>query len=187
MNNLSTYSAEETANTNPECARQRAENLAIMGARSVLELCVGPSLRALEKAYADFDIQVTGNDIDLRWPLHYPNGRWLVGDALAVDWRGFDAVVFAPPLSAGCSGRREDALMINKVSPGYRAFMKRPHHGIRCMVLPARALATPVDRGQLHALLAAVQGADVVPLTAGARKIRKYVDVYWKEAARVDS
>src|SRR5512146_1716358 len=62
--NTSILSDDETARTDPECALQRAENLAVMGVESVLELCVGPSLRVLEAAYAQHGIVATGNDID---------------------------------------------------------------------------------------------------------------------------
>lgn len=163
---------------------QRAENLAVLGAKRVLELCVGPSLKALEKAYGAFGISVVGNDLDPRWSSYYPAGRWVIGDALSVSWDGFDAVVFAPPLSRGCTGTRADALHIDDVRPGYREFMKRTHQGIKCAVLPARSLATPIDREQFHRLLSAIPDADVVQLTAGNRKIRKYVDVYWKEMSK---
>jgi hypothetical protein len=179
--NLSTVSNEQTARTNIECAYQRAENLAVLGVRSVLELCAGPSLKALEEAYSFYNINVTGNDIDPRWKDYYPDGKWLIGDCLKVNWDAYDAVVFAPPLSKGCSGKREDALKISQIFPRYRDFMWKLYDGIRCMVLPARSLSTFADRNEFFRLLGTIDRAEVVPLHAGARKIRKYVDVYYRD------
>lgn len=181
MHNTSVVDDCSTARTRPECAAQRAENLAVLGARRVLELCVGPSLCVLEGAYGAHGIDVTGNDIDRRWRLLHPSGRWLTGDAMAVTWQGFDAVVFAPPLSRGCTGRREDALSVSEVVPGYDGFLRRfaaSEARIGVMVLPARSIATRRDRTELHALLSRVPEAHVVPLCAGHRKTVKYVDVY---------
>lgn len=64
MFNTSILDNKQTANTHYICAKQRAENLYSLGAKSVLELCVGPSLSVLEKAYKKYEISVTGNDID---------------------------------------------------------------------------------------------------------------------------
>lgn len=181
MHNTSVVDDDSTARTRPECAMQRAENLAVLGTRRVLELCVGPSLRVLGAAYGAHGIEVTGNDIDRRWPSLHPRGRWLVGDAMAVPWHGFDAVVFAPPLSRGCTGRREDALRVSEVVPGYAGFISRLaacDARIGVMVLPARCVATRRDRAELHSLLSLVPGAHVVPLVAGPRRTVKYVDVY---------
>lgn len=175
--NLSTLDDHATARTDPEAALQRAENLAILGVRSVLELCVGPSLRVLEAAYARVGISCVGNDIQRRWREYYPQGRWVLGDALTVDWSPFDAVVFAPPVTRGCTGKRVDALRIDEVFPRYDDFLARPYAGVRAMVLPARALATRWDREQMHALIGS-RSVEVVPLTSGRRRIRKYVDVY---------
>ncbi len=177
MLNLSRLSDDATARTDPEAALQRAENLAVLGARSVLELCCGPSLRVLEKAYAQHDITCHGNDIERRWREYYPDGRWVLGDALSVDWSGFDAVVFAPPVTRGCTGRRADALRIGEVFPRYTDFLDRPFDGIKVMVLPARALATGYDRSEMHALIGG-RSVEIVPLTSGRRSIRKYVDIY---------
>lgn len=181
MPNLSRLSDDETARTDPECASQRAENLAVLGVRSVLELCVGPSLRVLEEAYARHGIVAHGNDLDRRWVRYHPGGRWVVGDALEVDWTPYDAVVFAPPVTRGCTGRRADALRIDQVLPGYREFMARPYSGYRVMVLPARSIATSEDRREYYALLSAISVPyDAVPLVAERRRIRKYVDVYYR-------
>lgn len=180
--NTSRLSDSETARTDPDCARQRAENLAILGAKSVLELCVGPSLRTLEAAYSHHDIQVTGNDIDVRWQRYYPQGKWVIADAFRVDPSPFDAVVFAPPVTRGCTGRRADALRIPDVEPGYDRFILHMmgFNGICVMVLPARAMATREDRREMHELLGRIGSPyEVVPLHAERRMIRKYVDVYF--------
>lgn len=177
VNNLSVLDDDMTARTSPEAALQRAENLAVLGARTVLELCAGPSLMVLERAYAQHGIYVVGNDIDQRWIDYYPKGSWVRGDALQVDWSPFDAVVFAPPLSKGCTGKRDDALRVSEVVPRYEDFLSRPYRGWRVMVLPGRALATRDDRREVYDLIEDRQ-AEVVPLTSGRRKIRKYVDVY---------
>jgi hypothetical protein len=177
--NLSRVEDEATARTDPECALQRAENLAVLGVRSVLELCVGPSLRSLEEAYGRFGIRCDGNDVDPRWRDYHPDGRWLLGDCFAVDWSPYDAVVFAPPLSRGCTGRREDSLRVEEVLPRYADFVARPYGGLRVMVLPARSLSTREDRRQFHRLVDWLP-ADVVELTSGPRRIRKYVDVYFE-------
>jgi len=182
--NTTTVAEVETASTDPRCALQRAENLAILGTRSVLELCVGPSLRVLERAYASLGIHVVGNDIDRRWIEYYPRGEWIHGHAFEADWSPFDTVVFAPPLSRGCSGTREDSLRVDEVYPSYEEFMAVPFVGLRCMVLPARSLSTSLDRTEFNRLLSLIPGHyDVVPLTAGDRGIRKYVDVYYRSAA----
>lgn len=179
--NISQETDDETARTSDECAQQRAEHLATLGARNVLELCVGPSLRTLATAYGWYGIYVTGNDIDPRWQRAYPSSRWIIGDALALGWAPFDTVVFAPPLTAGCTGRREDALRIEQITPSYRDFLAKPFDGLRVMVLPARALATADDRRELYALLALIDGPyDLIALTAGRRQIRKYVDIYFR-------
>jgi hypothetical protein len=174
-------SNDATAKTCADCAHQRAENLAILGAKSVLELCVGPSLIMLEKAYAVHGIKVTGNDIDPRWQKFHPRGNWLIGDALQLQFDPFDAVVFAPPLSAGCTGKREDALMINEVFPKYTSFLNSLNgfKGLAVMVLPGRSLSTSRDRSQFYELMSKL-GSDyeVVSLTAGKRNITKYHDVY---------
>lgn len=182
--NLSSFSDDATAKTREECARQRIENLNILGVKHVLELCVGPSLKILEKLGAKAGIKVTGNDIDPRWQRSHPHGQWIMGDALSVSYRPFDAVVFAPPLSKGCSGRREDALQIEEVCPSYGAFLKKAtaETKILVLVLPGRSLSTASDRRQLHKLLAHVsslgRSAELIPLTAGTKKLTKYVDLY---------
>lgn len=169
-----------TASTREECARQRATHLAVMGARDVLELCVGPSLETLERAYGEKGLRVTGNDIDTRWRRFYPKGRWVMGDAMSVPYDGFDAVVFAPPLSEGCLGTREASLSVDQVRPSYRDFLQRVKgfRGVVTLVLPGRSLSTRHDRKQLFALTSTLPSCEVVPLTSGRRQVTKYVDVY---------
>lgn len=181
--NTSILSDDETARTDPECALQRAENLAVLGVRSVLELCAGPSLRTLEEAYARHGISVVGNDIDPRWARYHHQGRWEIGDALSIDPSPFDAVVFAPPVTRGCTGRRADALRIGEVEPGYDRFLLSMtgwgYDGTIVMVLPARSIATSEDRREFHGLVDSLGVPyEVVPLHAERRRIRKYVDVY---------
>jgi hypothetical protein len=185
--NLSILDDDRTARTDPDCAFQRAATLGCLGVKSVLELCVGPSLRVLEEMYARYNIVAAGNDIELRWKRYYPEGRWIIGDALTVDWSPFDAVVFAPPVTRGCTGRRDDSLRISEVLPRYTDFLSRPFPGVKVMVLPARATATSEDRREMHELLASAYDAThevaVIPLKSGRREIRKYVDVYIYNAA----
>jgi len=182
MANISKFGDNSTANTCLECASQRAENLAILGVKTVLELCVGPSLRVLEEQYAKYGIQVSGNDIDPRWQEFYPKGRWMVGDATKLNTSGFDAVVVAPPLSRGCSGKREDSLSIEQVTPSYYSFLQL-RNPVVAFVLPGRTLSLRDDRRALHRLLGALAGqseggarrVEVVPLR---KKVVKYVDLY---------
>jgi hypothetical protein len=101
--NTTSLSLDKTARTCEECAGLRAENLAILGVRKVLELCVGPSLRVLERAYRGQGIECWGNDVDIRWKHYYESGKWIIGDALSIDVRGFDCCVFAPPVTRGCT------------------------------------------------------------------------------------
>ena len=181
MINVSTVDNDSTARTCPECAAQRAENLAALGARSVLELCCGPSLKTLEDAYKKYGIKVTGNDIDFRWKNYYRKGRWLICDAMAIDTSEFDAIVFAPPLSRGCTGKREDSLSALEVTPSYSDFIKKGVGArITVMVLPGRLLATAKDRQQYHHLLSRLdikKHFDLMPLTSGRRKTIKYYDL----------
>jgi hypothetical protein len=173
--NISEFSDYQTAHTDPTCATQRAENLSILGIKSVLELCVGPSLRDLENEYHKFGIEVTGNDIDPRWKEFYPKGKWIIGDATKVDTSGFDAVVIAPPLSKGCSGRREDSLSLDKVCPSYYNFLHM-RNKVMVFVLPGRTLSIREDREQLHKFLSCLTGkVEIVPLK---KKVVKYLDVY---------
>lgn len=186
--NVSSVTSAATARTNKEAAFIRAENLAILGASNVLELCVGPSLETLEKAYSAYGIKVTGNDIETKWKDYYPKGNWLIGDALKQNYNQFDSVVFAPPLSRGCTGKREDSLSIDDVTPSYYKFLFEilieNYTGNIVLVLPARCMSTKRDKEQLYKLLSFIYNnnltCDVVQLKCGRRSIRKYVDMYLK-------
>jgi hypothetical protein len=173
--NISQYSDEKTARTCELCAYQRAENLSILGAKSVLELMVGPSLKTLERYYNQFNISVIGNDIDPRWQRYYPNGQWIIGDATKINSNNFDAVVIAPPLSKNCSGKRDDALSIDDVVPSYYNFLNLKSQ-IKVFVLPAKTLSIRKDRNQSYKFLSHLSGkVEIVPLK---NKIVKYIDVY---------
>lgn len=191
--NISTVGDEKTARTNPASALQRAENLSVLGARGVvLELCAGPSLRTLEEAYKKFGFSCIGNDIDPRWKRQYQEGDWLIGNCLEIPWDGKKSlvdttVVFAPPLSKGCTGKREDSLRPDQVTPSYREFLnefnRRKHKGIAALVLPGRAWNH--NRRELHQIIimaakacAAYRGVEVVPLYDERKRVVKYVDVY---------
>lgn len=181
--NLSKFSTDATARTRPTCALQRLQNLVCLGSEKVLELCVGHSLEVFDEAAKKLGIEVTGNDFDSQWKSFYPTGRWIMGDAIGISWEGFDSVVFAPPLSRGCSGTRADSLMINQVSPGYDKFLSRAlveTPRVAVLVLPARSLATRQDRDEYYKLLAATRQVwlNVEPIPLVADVIRKYVDVY---------
>lgn len=172
--NISQFSDHQTANTNYTCALERACNLSILGCKRVLELCVGPSLSVLERAYKEYNIDVIGNDIDPRWQKYYPKGKWIVGDAKVIDKSGFDAIIVAPPLSRGCSGRREDSLSLEQVLPSYYDFLNL-NTKIIVYVLPGRTLSVKEDRKQLYRFLSYVNLIEVVPLK---NKVIKYIDVY---------
>lgn len=179
--NVSITSNVATAKTRNKCAEQRAENLAILGVKSVLELCVGPSLRPLEAAYKAVGISVvTGNDIESRWRDYYPEGSWIIGDARTVDTSAYDAVVFAPPLSKGCTGTRADSLSVDEVFPPYTEFLNLKNKVV-VLVLPGRTLSVKNDKPQLHRLLSRLHESrvgtniEVVPLKD---KVTKYVDIY---------
>ena len=177
MLNLSKFTNNETARTCEPCSYQRAENLSLLGVKSVLELCVGPSLKQLEMAYREFNITVTGNDIDPRWKDYYPGGKWIVGDATEVKTAGFDAVVVAPPLSKNCSGRREDSLSLEQVFPRYDQFINLKNKVV-VFVLPGRTLSLKEDKKQLYGFLSKLNGKiSVIPLKD---KVTKYVDVYFE-------
>lgn len=185
--NLSAFSDASTATTREECARQRVENLCALGARSSLELCVGPSLRTIAELGAKAGLHVAGNDIDPRWREFYPRGSWIIGDALAIDYDGYDAVVFAPPLSRGCSGKREDALRIDDVEPRYTAFLDRVAREDRLLVmtLPGRSWSTRQDRAKFHCIVRRCETTGrrvhAVALTIRPKKLVKYVDIYMEK------
>jgi hypothetical protein len=176
--NTSVVDDTSTANTKLVCAKQRAENLFVLGVKNVLELCVGPSLKVLEQAYSEYNINVFGNDIDKRWVKYYPTGNWIIGDALSLDYSRFDCLIYAPPLSQGCTGTRADSLRISQVTPKYDDFISASKNfaGVRCLVLPGRSLATKEDRKDFHALTFQFQKFEVIPLTN--KGVVKYYDLY---------
>lgn len=183
MNNISKFSDLATANTCLSCAEQRAQNLASLGVKTVIELCVGPSLAVLESVYRKQNITVTGNDIDSRWKEYYPRGKWIIGDARKIEthaMRAYDAAVVAPPLSSGCSGRREDALSLSQVQPAFESFLSLPNK-VHVYVLPGKTLSIRKDRSELYAFLNKIKSkypnslVEVIPLK---NKVTKYVDVY---------
>lgn len=194
--NTTQYDLDKTAKTSEVIAKQRAENLYALNIKSVLELCVGPSAVILEKEYSKYRIQSIFNDIDSRWrDFYYLNKNkkphivdyiWRIGNCLNIRWTT-QAVVFAPPLSNGCSGRREDSLMINDVTPSYNEFLKefkyRSQHGmfpiLGVLVLPARSIATKEDRKQFYHLLQTILSMGFnFEIVEMYDKVRKYIDVY---------
>ncbi len=183
--NLSQVSDERTARTSAYCAQQRAENLAALGCHNlvVTELCVGPSLETLIKAYAKVGLTCWGNDIDPRWKELYPSNNWLIGNCLDIYWS--KVVVFAPPLSKGCDGTRESSLRAEKVRPSYQDFLdelqRRQFKGWAVLVLPGRSW-TEDTRG-LHKMIAMASklgSFDYMPLKDERHRIAKYVDIYLK-------
>jgi hypothetical protein len=177
--NVSMFSNDKTANTVEDVARNRSQWLHSLGAKKVIELCVGPSLEVLENHYKEVGIECHGNDIDRRWQIYYPKGKWFIGNCFDISYLDYDVCIFAPPLSKGCSGKREDSLQIDQVFPKYTDFLKMPFKkGL--LVLPARSLSTREDRKQFYKLLstcAAVGKVEYRESLAGRRQIRKYVEV----------
>jgi len=188
MTNTSVVGDAQTAHTVQDVADARAHTLARLGVKNIVELCVGPSLRVLEHAYRTHGIQCWGNDIDERWRAFYPGGRWIIGDCFTISWpEETDAVVFAPPLSRGCTGCRDDALMIDQVVPRYVDFIRAlagKNVNFAVLVLPARSLATKQDRSQLAKLEQhLLDSPGVTQVTrrearSGRRQIRKYVELF---------
>ena len=179
--NISKFTDHQTAHTCLACAKQRAENLSLFGVESVLELCVGPSLKDLEHCYAEFGMNVTGNDIDPRWKRFYPRGKWILGDAIAIGQRhgsSFDAVVIAPPLSKGCSGKREDALSVDEVTPSFYSFIGIPAKKVVTYVLPGKTLSLKRDRSELFKFLSKIDSVSEIHVVPLKDKVTKYVDVY---------
>jgi hypothetical protein len=188
--NLSIVDDLSTAHTDIECCQQRAEYLHILGARKVLELCVGPSLKDLETEYRKFGIDVTGNDVEERWKDLYPEGKWVIGNCMEVDLSPYDTIIFAPPLSVGCTGKREDSLSIFEVEPKYKEFYGRLSNiGIQprifVMTLPGRTLSNKFDREMFYKLKAMLLVNDEdykVELMPLKKKVTKYYDlVFYKE------
>lgn len=174
--------SQNVATTQYKCAIQRASNLASLNVKSVLELCVGPSFENLEKAYNYLGISLTGNDIDPRWRQHYPDGNWIICDALEAVDNNHDCTVFAPPLSEHSTGKREDSLMIKQVEPSYKEFLSKVDiDNIAVLVLPGRSLSTKRDRKQFYKLYSYIYqiGYKLIFLDHITDEgITKYIDLY---------
>ena len=177
MNNTSQYDIKLTANTCEVCAKQRAENIFYLyKPNRVLELCVGPSLSVLEKCYSYYGVDAIGNDIDKKYLKQSPN--MIIGDCFTVDYNVADVVVFAPPLSKGCSGKREDSLSIKDVNPSYYDFLK-VRRSKAVLVLPGRSKATKKDREQFYILLNTLYCNNINFIVSELRnKVVKYYDIY---------
>lgn len=172
------------ASTCDAVARARARRMSTLGIQSVIELCVGPSLSALQHAYSAYKIECTGNDVDMRWTSL--GGPWVCGNAMHVGIAGFDAAVFAPPLSNGCTGRREDSLSVDEVTPSFHDFIDRndtPEFVV--LVCPARALATGPDKAQLYRLLSHAWhrfgSVEVIEAKDARGRIRKYTEIWCQQ------
>jgi hypothetical protein len=174
MPNITTVELHKTANTCLGAAEIRAQLVAGLGVKKALELCVGPSNQVMKDAYRRYGIDCIGNDIDSRWN---PD---ILGDCLEIDYQG-RYVIFAPPLSRGCSGTREDSLSPMQVQPGFINFINTARArklNRAMMVMPARSLSTRQDRTELHKILNHAHkmgyGTDIVECLVGVRQIRKY-------------
>jgi len=182
--NISTVDNDVTARTVKNVALKRAENLKNLGVKRVIELCVGPSLKTLEYYYNKAGINVTGNDIEVRWRDYYPEGDWLMGDSLKIDCSQYDATVFAPPLSKGCSGNRCDYLSIEEVMPSYYDFIENEKCGkVIVLVLPGKTFSLRKDKNEFHKLMnflymRGYSNIEAVEMKGDKNKITKYVDVY---------
>mgnify|MGYP001586547743 CR=1 FL=1 len=185
MPNLSIFPVNETATTSSCIAHQRAENMFSFGRKNVIELCVGPSLKCLQKSYENFDIKVTGNDIEKRYEKSFSEGKWIIGDCFSFSFEKYDGIVFAPPLSRNCSGKREDSLCIDQVNPSYNKFLEKIKKDAKdktyVLVLPGRSLSLKEDRKQFHKLLDNVlrRGYNLETVEMKCNKgITKYIDLY---------
>ncbi len=179
--NISTVDLDKTARTCQTAASLRAQYISKNSYNKVIELCVGPSLRILEKEYSKYNIECWGNDIDARWQRYYPEGRWLIGNALNINYNSFNSVIFAPPLSKGCTGKREDALSALAVEPSYISFLESfSKSKIRncILVLPGRSLSTKEDRKQTHFIInKASQYGFVKTHSLVVKGVLKYLDL----------
>ncbi|HEU5116104.1 MAG TPA: hypothetical protein VFT74_05445 [Isosphaeraceae bacterium] len=194
--NLAIADDDDTvARTCPEAAVQRAQRMYDHGITSVMELCVGPSLRQLHLAYRQKGIFCCGVDIDVRWKNYAEQwnlqNEMIVSDALRTMYHA-QAVVFAPPVSRGCTGKREDMLRIDEVGPRYLDFLaeyvrqrccgiSRPQLAV--LVLPARSTrGDRIDREQFNRLRSdCYEYADHVEtfeIKVGRRQITKYVELW---------
>lgn len=150
-----------------------------------MELCVGPSFATLSKEYSKFGIVCYGNDVDRRWVPKDPElkERFVHADAFCIRYDVYDAVVFAPPLSRGCTGKREDALRVDEVDPPYSEFierlawMKTPPK-LAVLVLPGRSLSTKRDREATYKVVNLASQLGIVELQERRDEgIMKYLDI----------
>lgn len=146
-----------------------------------MELCVGPSLPTLYRAYKEVGIECFGNDIDPFWRREYVN-NFTFGDALDIPLHHYDTAVFAPPLSKNFTGKREDSLRVSQVRPAYTDFLSRTDLPRRLvLVLPGRSLSTRQDRDDFYCLLKHIKGSyevDCDSLLDEKKKVVKYIDLY---------
>lgn len=179
--NISTVALDKTAKTCIEAAKLRAEYVSAFKCKKIIETCVGPSLKTLEQEYSKYGIECWGNDIDSRWAKYYNKGKWVIGDALAIPYSGFDLVLFAPPLSKGCSGKREDALSPLMVQPSYFNFLNRFKNDPlkrAIITLPGRSLSTKQDRAETYFIINKASEIGIVkshPLYV--KGVLKYLDL----------
>lgn len=178
--NLSTELIVNTANTNILCAQQRASYLAYNGCKSVIELCVGPSLKILEQAYKKEGIKVYGNDIETKYKKYYPQGNWIIGNCFDIKIpKDVDTIVFAPPLSKGCTGTREDSLPAKLVTPSYMDAINKFTNYNLVLVLPGRTVSVRSDKEYFHKLLHYIFRLNKYPSYYYLyNKVVKYVDIY---------
>lgn len=162
MSNLSLYSLSDTASTNAQVAKQRAAHFASLGIKDVIELCCGPSLQVLSQAYRYQGIRCVGNDIDPRYAVEEPLLGWKLGDCFDIEITE-EMVVFAPPLSRGCSGKREDALSIFEVRPGYAQAVTHFKSKYLTLVLPGKTLSLKQDKSELYKLLSMCYESGWIP------------------------
>ena len=190
MANTSLYPVNKTAKTHELCLQQRIQNVKSIfpEVNFVLETCAGISSVKIAKAYKEAGYQISTNDIDSRYKKHEPN--MIVGNALTLDFSSYDLVVFAPPLSKGCSGRREDSLSIYEITPSYESFLDRAFHfknlkGVG-LVLPGKTFSSASDTAQFYQLIRSIYFgfASFYPsATYHQRELKvkgctKYVDLY---------
>ncbi len=89
--------------------------------------------------------------------------------------------MFAPPLSKGCSGKREDSLSPLSVQPSYFSFLesfKKSNINQAIMVLPGRSLSTKQDRREAHFVMNKASEVGIVkahPLVV--KGVLKYLDL----------
>lgn len=188
--NTSRYAVTSTATTNQDCIDQRIQNIkrAFPSSLKIIETCAGISSVFLKESYREAGFHITTNDIDPRYQRYEKD--MVIGDVLSLDFSSYDVVVFAPPLSRGCSGNREDSLMIEEVRPSYREFLANTIflenlQGI-CLVLPGRTFSTARDKEQFYSLVSCIYNLFSSHQPNGqafekklvVKRCTKYVDLY---------